>query len=297
MWKFAYPDGPNAIGTLRVPLGRPVKLVMTSRDVIHSFFVPDFRLKQDVIPGRYTTLWFVARQPGTYQVLCAEYCGLLHSNMRASIVALSPADWARWLTETQPSVDATRSTTGLQANEETGKSTVAASRTGTDLDLAAQGREVAERFGCFGCHTTDGRPHIGPSWRGLYGSSVELKDGQHVLADESYLTESMMDPRKQVVRGFQPVMPSFQGLMKPAETAAIVELIKSLSTQGPKAVIPPWVGAAAMGPNGQPVAPTPPSAHGPKEPNGGPNQYVPSVLDERQAHEPERHVDFEEPPR
>ncbi len=276
MWKFSYPDGRSSLSVLTVPAGQPVKLLMTSRDVIHSFFLPDFRVKQDVLPGRYTQLWFTADKPGTYQIFCAEYCGLLHSNMWGSVVALSPQDWERWLAETSPRglAGGPGSATAPAVGKEAAftPQVPITSATGQSFGLADQGRAVADRFGCFNCHTTDGRPHIGPSWKGLYGATVEMDNGDRVVADESYLTESMMDPRKRIVRGFQPVMPSYQGILGPAETAALVELIKSLSTglPAPAAVIPPWPGTAGNSPAGTPVPKT--EGGGPTPPNAGPGQ-------------------------
>lgn len=198
MWKFAYPGGQSSISTLVVPVGRPVKLIMTSRDVIHSFYVPAFRQKQDVLPGRYTVTWFEARDPGTYRLFCAEYCGTEHSVMVGEVRALGPEDFEGWLAGLQP---------------------------GT---MAERGMDAAARHGCLSCHTLDGQKHIGPTWRGLYGREEVLRDGGRVLVDESYLTRSMMDPLAHVVAGFSPVMPTYQGKLEPAEVGALVELIKSL---------------------------------------------------------------------
>jgi len=236
MWKFAYPDGHSSLGTLFVPQGRPVKLIMTSRDVIHSFYVPDFRAKQDVIPGRYTTVWFTATIEGAHQILCAEYCGTGHSTMRGQVVALAPADYARWLGQAAAQ-DLSSSPDGTAAG---GPASGAPS-------MARVGERVAADRGCLRCHTVDGTPHIGPTWAGLYGSSVPLADGQAVLADEPYLTESMMDPLAKVRRGFRPVMPSYQGLLQAPEAAAVVEFIKSLRD----------VPAAAAGPMPPPTGPLP----------------------------------------
>jgi cytochrome c oxidase subunit II len=211
MWKFAYPEGAHSIGALVVPAGRPVKLIMTSRDVIHSFYVPDFRTKQDVLPGRYTTLWFEPDAPGKYQILCAEFCGTNHSRMRGEVVALAPADFARWL-EAVPEHES---------------------------DLTRAGERAAAEHGCLRCHTLDGSPHIGPTWSGLFRSRVPLEGGGDVLADEAYLTESMMDPAAKRHAGFALVMPSYQGRLPPSDAAAIVELIRSLRDRGVGAAPPP----------------------------------------------------------
>ncbi len=198
MWEAVYPDGTAVQDDIRVPVGRPVVLVMTSRDVIHSFFVPSFRLKQDVVPGRMTTLQITATEAGEFDILCAEYCGTGHSRMRGRVIALSPPDYATWL------------------------------ESHATPDLAAAGEKLAAEKGCLRCHTVDGTPHLGPTWRGLYGSHVELSDGTTVTADEAYLTESMMDPLAKIVRGFQPIMPSYLGQLSGPEAAAIVEFIRSL---------------------------------------------------------------------
>jgi cytochrome c oxidase subunit 2 len=211
MWKFSYADGRDANDVLTVPAGRPIRLVMSSRDVIHSFYVPAFRIKADVLPGRETTAWFEAKEPGTYPIWCAEYCGTSHSRMRGEVVVLSPEDYARW-----------RGTRG----------------TG---DLASLGREVAMRRGCAACHTLDGQRHIGPTWSGLYGSERVLADGRRIVADDAYLTRSMMDPLADVVAGYPQVMPTYRGQLSAAEAGALVELIKSLRA-GPTAsagILPP----------------------------------------------------------
>jgi cytochrome c oxidase subunit 2 len=190
-----------------------VKLIMTSRDFIHSFFVPDFRIKMDVLPGRYTVAWFEAKEPGTHQLLCTEFCGTGHSTMRGEIVVLSAEDYARWL-EGEKDESAEHGKTIFEVEKLT--------------PLAQTGQRVAGEQGCLRCHTSDGAPHIGPTWRAAYGAKRELADGTSVIVDEAYLTESMMDPRARIVKGFQPVMPTYHGRLQPAETAAIVEFIKSL---------------------------------------------------------------------
>jgi cytochrome c oxidase subunit II len=220
MWKFSYPEGPNAIGVLYIPAGRPVRVLITSRDVIHSFFVPAFRLKQDAVPGRYTEIWFQADAPGHYEILCAEYCGLNHSQMRGEVVALPPAEFQRWMDE--------------QRRGQAGREDLALVRTDPrwpEDDLRRQGERVAAREGCFKCHSVDGSPHIGPTFLDLYRRVETMTTGERVVATEAYLTESMMDPNLRVVEGFKPVMPSYLGRLTPAETAALLELIKSLHTE------------------------------------------------------------------
>jgi cytochrome c oxidase subunit II len=246
MWKFAYPSGRSDINELTVPIGRPVKLLMTSRDVIHSFYVPAFRLKQDVLPGRYVTLWFEATLQGEFEVFCTEYCGLWHSRMTSRVRVVSADEFDRWLEASDP-VAADRASSASSAiggPPATTPVSLDPSRTGSQNAMAKTGEQVALRYGCLGCHTLDGRPHIGPSFRAAFGRDVALVTGTLVRADESYLTRSMMDPAVEIVRGYQPVMPSYLGLLQPAEVGALVELIKSLRNPPAEApLIPPWPGA------------------------------------------------------
>jgi cytochrome c oxidase subunit II len=225
MWKFAYPDGEHTISTLYVPSGKAVRLILTSRDVIHSFYVPDFRIKQDAVPGRYTTAWFLVNQPGVHLVMCAEYCGTGHSTMRAQVVALAPEDYGRWLAGARRDAETSE---GLPGPIEQTPLSVEEFAPATPLSMVRLGLQVAGDLGCLRCHTLDGSPHIGPSWAGLYRAAIPLATGQTVVADEAYLTESMMDPLARLHAGFQPVMPSYHGLVSPGQTAAIIELIKSL---------------------------------------------------------------------
>jgi len=221
MWKFAYPAGNHSLSILYVPTGRPVQLVMTSRDVIHSFYVPDFRVKEDVLPGRYTTLWFQVKEPGTHQVLCTQYCGTGHSTMRGEVVALDPTDYARWLAS---GPDRPR----LAGPRDVEPASVDQAPPPEPLRLARMGERAAAEHGCMRCHTVDGTPHIGPTWAGLYRSEVPLDNGRTVVADEAYLTESMMDPLAKIHRGFTPVMPSYLGLLGPEDAASIIEYMKTL---------------------------------------------------------------------
>ncbi|GHG77488.1 cytochrome c oxidase subunit II [Comamonas sp. JC664] len=230
MWKFAYPGGPGMVGVLHVPTGTPVRLLLTSRDVIHSFYVPAFRVKMDALPGRYTEIWFEAVRPGRYRVLCAEYCGLDHSRMRAEVVALEPGAFETWRARQ-------RSEPTWASGEGEEESLLG--------PLAAEGRVVAAKQGCLQCHTLDGTPHIGPTWLGLYGREEPLASGGSVRADVAYLTESMMDPLAKVVAGYAPVMPSFHGRLSAAEVGALIEFIKSLQPERPE---PPPVQEPDYGP-------------------------------------------------
>jgi cytochrome c oxidase subunit 2 len=220
MWKFAYPDGPNGLDVLRVPAGRPVRLLLTSRDVIHGFFVPAFRMKQDALPGRYTQTWFEATLPGTYPVYCTQYCGVSHSRMRAAIEVVPGDEFDRWREEERRGRSRQRDTPLGDADERPRNS-----------DMITVGRQLAASQGCLKCHSIDGSAHIGPTFVDLYRANVELADGTSLIADEAYLTESMMDPRAKQVRGFALIMPSYADRLGPGETAALVEYIRSLRTR------------------------------------------------------------------
>jgi cytochrome c oxidase subunit II len=199
MWKVQHPTGQREINTLHVALGQAVRLTMTSQDVIHSFFVPAFRVKQDVLPGRYTQLWFTPTRLGTFPLTCTEYCGLDHSKMGGVVVVLSPAGFARWL-----------------------------SLHGTGLSLAARGASLFRRSGCSGCHGSYSTVHA-PPLEGVYGRSVHLTDGTTVRADERYLHDSIVLPNKQVVAGYAPVMPSFAGQLSEEDLLALIAYMRSLS--------------------------------------------------------------------
>jgi len=220
MWKFAYPDGPNAVNVLRVPAGKPVRLLMTSRDVIHSFYVPDFRIKQDVLPGRYTQTWFQATKPGNYQILCSQYCGAGHSVMRGEVIVLKPEDYEEWLHAERR---------GLPTRQD---SAVSAFEPPPPLEstLVEQGKRLAASSACLKCHSIDGAQHIGPTWLDLYHRRETMETGEQIDADEGYLTQSIMDPAAKIVRGYKNVMPSYQGKLAAPEIAALVEYIKSLQT-------------------------------------------------------------------
>ncbi|MBI5547276.1 MAG: cytochrome c oxidase subunit II [Deltaproteobacteria bacterium] len=201
MWTFTYPNGATSVNELRVPLGRPVKLVMSSKDVIHSFYVPEFRLKKDVVPNSYTTAWFEPTQVGEMTVTCTEYCGAGHSAMLAKLQVMPEKEFRDWL-------DA--------GGEEKGVSPEKA------------GEKLAMKLACATCHSTDGSAKTGPTWKGLYNHPTELADGTTVTADENYLRESITDPNKKVVKGFQPVMPAFKGLVTQKQLDALIAYLKSL---------------------------------------------------------------------
>lgn len=210
VWQFAYQQGPATAGILYVPAGQPVRLVITSRDVIHSFFVPQFRIKRDAVPGLYTETWFEATRPGTYNVLCAELCGVGHSVMRAGVIVLDAAEFERWLGGRPQAAAEQPLATGASA-------------------LAERGRLVAVQKGCLRCHSIDGSSSAGPTWRDLFGSWELLANSQRVFVDESYITRSMMEPDRDLVEGFPNIMPSFMGLVSPAEVSALIAYMRALS--------------------------------------------------------------------
>jgi len=203
-WGFDYANGAHSQKELHVPAGRPVKLVMTSKDVIHSFYVPSFRLKQDVLPNRYTSLWFNAPDTGRYQIFCAEYCGTGHSQMLGTVVVQKPQDFQTWLAKNK----------GGASN--------------SNLKPAELGKQIYNQYACSTCHSTDGSKKTGPSWKGLFGSKVQLSSGKTVTADSAYIHESIIHPNAKVVKGFQPVMPNFQGQFDDNQINAIIEYIKTL---------------------------------------------------------------------
>jgi cytochrome c oxidase subunit 2 len=207
------------VNVLHVPANRPVRLLITSRDVIHSFYVPSFRIKMDAVPGRYTQAWFEATKPGTYQILCTEYCGLSHSKMLGEVVVLAEDEWDAWLREQRR---------GNLSNRQD----ALADRTLVphEANMAEQGQIIAAEQGCFKCHTVSGEPHIGPTFLGLYGKREALQDGKEIRVDEAWITQSMMDPGAHLVQGFPNVMPTYQGKLTGPQSAAIVEYIKSLRT-------------------------------------------------------------------
>ncbi len=199
MWKVQHLGGQREINELHIPIGRSVKLTMTSQDVIHDFFVPAFRTKADVLPGRYTNLWFKPTKPGKYHLFCAEYCGTEHSGMIGWVYVMEPAAYELWL-----------------------------SGGGAEGTLASNGEKLFQSLACVNCHRPDltGR---GPNLVGVFGRPVQLAGGGTVIADENYVRESILNPAAKVVAGYQPVMPTFQGLVTEDELLQLIEYIKSLS--------------------------------------------------------------------
>ena len=200
-WAFQYPNG-YIDGELHVPVDRAVKLTMTSDDVIHSLYVPAFRLKMDLVPGRYSSMWFEANRTGVFPLLCAEYCGTKHSDMLSQVVVHASGEFERWLDQ--------------------------ASNLMATLPPAEAGKILYNRRGCAQCHSVDGTARTGPSFLGTFGSSQQLVDGTKVDIDENYIRESILEPMAKVRAGYRPVMPSYKGQLKNAEIDAIIEFIRSL---------------------------------------------------------------------
>jgi cytochrome c oxidase subunit 2 len=201
MWKVQHASGQREINELHVPVGRPVKLIMTSEDVIHNFSIPAMRVKGDVIPGRFVQIWFEPTRPGTYQIFCAEYCGTEHSGMTGQVVVMEPNAYQSW----------------LSGGEGEGS-------------LALTGEKLFADLACNTCHRPDSSGR-GPVLQNVYAHSVQLEDGSAVTADENYLRESILTPAAKVTAGYQPVMPAFQGLVSEEQLLALIEYIKSLSAQ------------------------------------------------------------------
>lgn len=199
MWKVEHPGGQREIDALHVPVNKPVELIMTSQDVIHDFFVPAFRIKRDVLPGQYETLWFNARKTGAYQLFCAQFCGASHAAMIGTVYVMSAPDYANWL-----------------------------ARNGASSTLVAQGRALFVRYGCDGCHGGRGTVRA-PPLDGLFGSPVPLSDGTTVIADEAYIRDSILQPDKQVVASYAPVMPSFSGVIGEDDLVKLIAYVESLA--------------------------------------------------------------------
>jgi cytochrome c oxidase subunit II len=201
MWKAQHQNGQREINTLHLQVGKPYKLIMTSEDVIHDFYVPAFRIHTDVVPGRYTTQWFTPSQVGTYKLLCSQYCGTGHAFMEGEVIVMSEADYQAW------------------------------SGGGGTNSVASAGAQLFQQSGCTGCHT--GQPNApGPNLNGVFGTQVQLANGQTTVANEDYIRESILNPSAKVVEGFQPIMPSYQGRLSNDEINALVAYIQSLGGQG-----------------------------------------------------------------
>ncbi len=216
MWKIQHPDGQREINALHVPVGQDIKVKLASEDVIHSFYIPAFRIKQDAVPGRYTSLWFRATKAGTYHLFCAEYCGTEHSRMIGSVIVMEPRDYESWL-----------------AGGTAGKSMVAA------------GADLFTTLACVTCHRAGVPTQRGPKLEGVYNSQVKLADGRTVVADDNYIRESILNPFAKVVAGYDPVMPTFQGQVTEEQLSQLIAYVRSLG---------PAAGETAVAPGAAPTS-------------------------------------------
>jgi len=201
LWMFEYPNG-HKDEQLHVPVDQPVRLVMRSEDVIHGFYVPDFRVQMDVVPGRYTTTWFRAKEPGEHDLFCAQYCGTNHSDMFTKVIVHPPGEFEKWLAE--------------------------AGNLFKNLSPAEAGKQLYMRRGCTQCHSTDGTAGTGPSFKGIFGHNVYLEGGTSVMVDENYVRESILEPEAKIVQGYKPVMPTYKGILSDQEITDLIAFIRSL---------------------------------------------------------------------
>ena len=224
MWKFQHLEGQREINELHIPAGQPIKITISSEDVLHSLYFPAFRTKMDAIPGRYTELWFEAQTPGQYHIFCAEYCGTNHSGMIGTVTVLEPAQYQAW----------------LQGG-------------GMEGTLAQRGAKLFNDLACSTCHLDTGQGR-GPSLKDIIGKTVELQNGSSVMVDEAYLRESIVNSQAKIVNGFQPLMPTFQGLISEENLVALIEHVKSLSPNATSAAAPATSAAPAATPTQKPAA-------------------------------------------
>ena len=239
MWKFQHPTGQREINELHVPVNRPIRITMASEDVIHSLFFPAFRVKADVLPSRYRTMWFQGTRTGRFHIFCAEYCGTLHSGMIGWVQVMEPTDYQRWLAG------------------------------GAEGSLASQGQKLFEKYACATCHTNDSTGR-GPVLLGVYGSTVTLSNDTTVVADENYIRESIVNPTAKVAKGFQPIMPTFQGQVSEDDLIKLLAYIKTLTKSGA-------TGTPASAPAG-PAASTPPTTTQGRRDGARPAGETPALL-------------------
>jgi cytochrome c oxidase subunit 2 len=201
MWHLQHPEGPREINELHVPMGVPVKLTMTSEDVIHDFYVPAFRVKKDVVPGRYTSLWFQATKTGIYHLFCAQYCGADHAEMIGWVYVMAPADYAAWLS-------------GGARNE----------------SMSQAGERLFNQLGCVTCHVADGTGR-GPSLVGLYGKQEKLRSGEVRVVDEALIRQAIVNPNSIILPNYPPIMPTFQGQINEEQVLQLIAYVKSLGPE------------------------------------------------------------------
>jgi cytochrome c oxidase subunit 2 len=200
MWKAEHPGGQHEINSLHVPAGRPIQLTMISQDVFHSFSIPDFRVKREVIPGRYSTVWFNATTPGTYHIFCTQYCGTQHSGMIGEVTVLTPHDYEKWLAQ---------STNGMS--------------------LAQNGERLFASMGCNACHSGNAAAR-GPNLAGVYGTKLTMTDGSQVLVNDAFLRDAILNPSQHITAGFAPIMPTYQGQISEDGLIDLVEYLKNLNS-------------------------------------------------------------------
>ena len=223
MWKFQHATGQREINELHIPVGRKIKLIMATEDVIHDVFIPAFRIKADVVPGKYTTEWFEATKPGRYHLFCAEYCGMNHSGMGGWVTVMEPTEFENWLSG--------------NANQ---------------MSPAAAGQQMFESLGCASCHGANAEGGRGPALLAVFGSNVVLNNGQTLKADEAYIRESILNPQAKIVTGFGPIMPSFQGQVNEEQLLQLVAYVKSLSTPKTETPAAPAAGKPSATPASTP---------------------------------------------
>ncbi|MBC61200.1 MAG: cytochrome c oxidase subunit II [Zetaproteobacteria bacterium] len=206
-WQFNYDNGHQSVGDIYVPAGQRIRLTMTSDDVIHSFFIPDFRVKSDVVPGLYSSLWFIPNEPGEHIIYCSEYCGSAHSKMLGKVKVLSEEDWREWLESSKSAGDDLAS-----------------------LPPVERGKKLYQLKGCQACHSVDGSIVVGPSFKGLWGTTQVMEDDSKHVVDANFVKQMIEYPEKLVVKGYPRVMPSYLGILTEEEIMALIEFIKSLAT-------------------------------------------------------------------
>ena len=223
-WNFQYDNGTITSGEVFVPMNKPVKMIITSEDVLHDFFIPSFRVKQDAVPGMYTSVWFEATVPGRHQVYCSQYCGTSHSGMLANLYVLTDDQWKDW--QAGKKLGVIPKAGDVEASLTT--SAAAPLPAAASGDLLDQGKKLSQTKGCIACHSDDGSPKAGPTWKGMFGSNIPLSDGTTVKADDNYIRESIDEPSAKIVRGFGPVMPTYKGQFSAADMNAMIAYLKSL---------------------------------------------------------------------
>lgn len=234
MWKIQHGEGPREMNELHVPINQPIKLTMTSEDVIHSFYIPAMRMKADTVPGRYNFMWFKAIKPGKYHLFCAEYCGTKHSEMIGSVYAMEPEDYKKWLTERMaaPTVSTVLSNaqttkageTSVQLNQSVSQDTVVVSNS---EPLEVRGQRLFQELKCVSCHHASSG-QMGPALNGLFGKEVSFEHGGKIKADEAYIRESILNPTEKIVKGYDALMPTYKGQVDEEQILSLVAYIKNL---------------------------------------------------------------------